>query len=159
MIEYYAASHQYFPLSSIEDPFFHGKPFNEVCHESSAPFMIDYRDRSLFNTLALLKPAHPNGAMSREAYVVCALLLSCSPSRVSTAGSSFRAWQRWLISQGGDYTPGTKSLFTISWTSGEKAMMHLIMKSILNEELLAYKQQWSPLSHADDDGPVSTGNW
>lgn len=38
-------------------------------------------------------------------------------------------------------------------------MMHLIMKLILNEALLACKQQWSPVSHADYDGPVSTGSW
>lgn len=46
-----------------------------------------------------------------EAHVLCAHMPSGSPSRLSFPCYSFRVRQRWLISQGGDYTPGTKSLF------------------------------------------------
>lgn len=38
-------------------------------------------------------------------------------------------------------------------------MMHLIMQLMLNEALLVYKQEGSPLSHAAADGTASTGNW
>lgn len=93
-------------------------------------------------------PSH-NKTIACLFWSLCAVALwSCgSLSRLPLTGYAFTVWQRWPISQGGDYTPATKNLFRHSpycEPVGKKAMMHLIMKSILNEALLACKQHRLP---------------
>lgn len=99
----------------------------------------------------MIKPLHQMGVALCQPHLVFAPLAA---SHMWVIHSEFE--QSWLISQDGDYTLWKPKVHLD--IHHRDAMMHLIMQSGQNEALLACKQQWSPLSHADDDGPISPGN-